>query len=89
LKEAAEKDGDRQAQANAQPDGHATDVVAHRRAVPLADRLPWRRGGCGPGGDVGGKGGQFGVGPRGERLAQPGVEFVFVQPAVGERVRSR
>jgi hypothetical protein len=50
------------------------------RPVLRPGRLARRAGG----GDVGGERGQFGVGPRGERLACPRVKLVFGQPTVRE-----
>jgi hypothetical protein len=39
--------------------------------------------------NVGGEGGQVRVGPRGQRLARPCIEFVLGQPSVHERVLQR
>ena len=66
-----------------QPPDPAAALASGRRRAGAGGRASPAAGG--PGRDVGGERGQVGVGPRGERLARPGVEFVLGQLAVYER----
>jgi hypothetical protein len=65
------------------------DVGAYLRPGPRLDGLERRLGPGRPRGDVSGDRGELGVGPRGERLAQPPIQLVLVQPTLRERVLER
>jgi hypothetical protein len=83
-----DRDGERQDRWHSYRNGH-TDArlggIAHRRAG-LRPGGPARRLACDqPGGNVSRDHGQFGIGPRRERLTCPEVELVFGQPVFHER----
>ena len=81
--------------AGAECDSHAQARSGGRRGQrppPRQGRPPRRarrRRDGGDGRDVDGQCGQVGVGPRGQRLAGPRVEFSLIQPSVYERVLQR